>query len=101
MALWLVLAALVSLAQPVAVSATHVPVQTIEGASSDDQAVRVLLHGERHNPADHVHDVAQGAVFDGLPVVGWSESWTIVAAILPEPMGKAGCERPPRASVTV
>lgn len=93
--LGLMLAALVSLAQPAAVSAKHLQIETIELAGAEDHS---QAPGEQHDASDHVHDVAQDVDFQSLPVVSWAELWSRMIARLPPPLEPVGRDRPPRAS---
>jgi hypothetical protein len=97
--LFLLLAAAISLAQPVAVAATHI--------QHDAQVMSAIVdHGHvhpadlaDHDPADHAHDVAYDATSVLLPVVSWPDAWTRQGSHEILSTDPGGYERPPRNSV--
>ncbi len=98
--LCLLLAAAVSLAQPVAVAGTHL--------HHDAELISAALdHGHAHDSdlpdhdsADHTHDVASDAHPLMVPMLTWASSWTGDSSPRPVPGAGRGYDRPPRHPVT-
>jgi hypothetical protein len=96
--LCLLFAAAVSLAQTVAVAATHVQ-HDVQMLSIAEQG---HVHGSDmadHDPADHAHDVSHEAALVHMPVMTWSAKWTRQGSLDGPSTGPRGCERPPRPAV--
>ena len=96
--LCLLLAAAVSLAQPVTVAGTHL--------HHDEILLAILDHGHLHeadlpdhDPADHTHDVASDVQPGLVPVLSWAVSWTRGGNPRAVPAASGGYDRPPRPAV--
>jgi hypothetical protein len=97
--LCLLMAAAVSLAQPVAVAGTHLHLhaETLSAIIDHGHAHETDLPD--HDPSDHTHDVAYDVQHAIVPMLTWPASWARDGGPRPVPDATSGYDRPPRPSV--